>query len=237
MIRLIAFDLDGTLIDSRRDIADSANEMLSQYGAPALTTEAVVAMVGEGARLLITRVLAAAKVDAPVDEALPRFLDIYERHLVAHTRPYPGIPEALGDLLRRSKLAVLTNKPRHAALEILDHFDLLDLFVDVIGGDGQVPRKPDPAGLDALRAQVNARPEETLMIGDSWVDVETARQARARAALVTWGFGAPPPDGLRPNEYALHHPGELPGLVARLNANGSHEGNTWNVTNEPAKSE
>ena len=237
MIRLIAFDLDGTLIDSRRDIADSANELLSHYGAPALTTEAVVAMVGEGARLLITRVLAAGKVDAPVDEALTRFIEIYERHLVAHTRPYPGIPEALGELLRRSKLAVLTNKPRRAALEILDHFDLLELFVDVIGGDGTVGRKPDPAGLHALRAQADARPEETLLIGDSWVDVETARQAGARAAFVTWGFGAPPPEGLRPNEYAVHHPGELPGLVARLNANGSHDGPVWNATIEPAKSE
>jgi phosphoglycolate phosphatase len=222
MIRLIAFDLDGTLIDSRRDIADSANELLSHYGAPALTTEAVVAMVGEGARLLITRVLTAAKVDAPVDEALARFIEIYERHLVAHTRLYPGIPEALGDLLRRSKLAVLTNKPRRAALEILDHFELLDLFVDVIGGDGPLPRKPDPGGLHSLRAQANARPEETLVIGDSWVDVETARQGRARAGFVTWGFGAPPPEGLRPNEFEIHHPGELPGVLARLNANGSH---------------
>jgi phosphoglycolate phosphatase len=237
MIRLIAFDLDGTLIDSRRDIADSANELLSQYGAPPLTVDAVVAMVGEGARLLITRVLAAASVDAPIDEALARFIEIYERHLVAHTRPYPGIPEALGELLRRTKLAVLTNKPRRAALEILDHFDLLDLFVDVIGGDGPQPRKPDPGGLHALRAQVNARPEETLVIGDSWVDVETARQARARAGFVTWGFGAPPPEGLRPNEFEIHHPGELPGVLARLNANGSHEGNAWNVTIEPAKSE
>jgi phosphoglycolate phosphatase len=237
MIRLIAFDLDGTLIDSRRDIADSANELLSHYGASPLTIDAVVAMVGEGARLLITRVLAAGNVDAPIDEALARFIDIYEGRLVAHTKPYAGIPEALGELLRRTKLAVLTNKPRRAALEILDHFDLLDLFVDVIGGDGPLPRKPDPAGLHSLRAQVNARPEETLVIGDSWVDVETARQARARAGFVTWGFGAPPPEGLRPNEFELHHPGELPGVLARLNANGSHEGNAWNVTIEPAKSE
>ena len=220
MIRLIAFDLDGTLIDSRRDIADSANELLSHYGAPSLTVDAVVAMVGEGARLLITRVLQAAKVDAPIDEALARFIDIYERRLVATTQPYAGIPEALGELLRRTRLAVLTNKPRRAALEILDHFDLLDLFIEVIGGDGPLPRKPDPAGLQSLCARANARVEETLLVGDSWVDIETARKARARASFATYGFGALPPDGLRANEPEIHHPGELPGLFARLNANG-----------------
>ena len=220
MIRLIAFDLDGTLIDSRRDLAESANTLLSVYDAPPLPHDTIVAMVGEGALKLIARLLHAAQVNVPLDEALARFIEIYERRLVAHTRPYPGIPEALGMLLKRSQLAVLTNKPRRAALDILDHLELLDLFIEVIGGDGPLPRKPDPGGLQALCAQANARPEETLLVGDSWVDVETARRASARAALVTYGFGVPPAEGLRPGEFEVRHPSELPGLLARLNANG-----------------
>lgn len=220
MIRLIAFDLDGTLIDSRRDLADSANELLKLYDAPPLAPDAILAMVGEGAKTLVSRVLAAGQVTAPIDEALARFLEVYDRHLVAHTKPYTGIPEALGTLIERTQLAVLTNKPRRAALDILDHFDLLDLFIEVIGGDGPLPRKPDPTGLQSLCARAGARVEETLVVGDSWVDIETARKARARAGFATYGFGAPPPDGLRPNEPEIHHPGELPGLFARLNANG-----------------
>src|SRR5215468_10721045 len=122
MIRLIAFDLDGTLIDSRHDIADSANEMLGTYGAPAIPFEAVLSMVGEGARLLIGRVLAAAQVTAPVDEALDRFLVIYHRRLVDHTRPYAGIVDTLHALIATGcRLAVLTNKPRDPAVEILRH--------------------------------------------------------------------------------------------------------------------
>lgn len=220
MIRLIAFDLDGTLIDSQRDIAESANMLLGAYGAAPLPQEAIVAMVGEGARRLISRLLTTAQVKVPLAEALARFIEIYERHLVVHTRLYPGIPEALGTLLERSQLAVLTNKPRRAALDILDHFELLDLFIEVIGGDGPLPRKPDPTGLQTLCAQADARAEETLVIGDSWVDIETARRASARAAFATYGFGARPQEGLRPSEFEIHHPGELPGLLARLNANG-----------------
>src|SRR5690242_7002639 len=148
MIQLIAFDLDGTLIDSRRDIADSANEMLGTYGASPIPFEAVLGMVGEGAKLLITRVLAAAQVPASVDEALDRFLVIYHRRLVDHTRPYAGVVDTMRALVAAGcKLAVLTNKPRTPAVEILRHFDLMDLFVAVVGGDGDLPRKPDPGNL------------------------------------------------------------------------------------------
>jgi phosphoglycolate phosphatase len=217
MIRLIAFDLDGTLIDSQRDLAESGNELLTRYQAPPLANEAVVAMVGEGARRLVSRLLAAAGLAVDVDEALRGFLEIYNRRLVIHTRPYPGIPEALRELKKRRQLAVLTNKPRRAALDILNHFNLLDLFMEVIGGDGPAPRKPDPSGLHALRDRADAQLGETLVIGDSWVDVETARRARVHAGLVTYGFGARPPGGLRPGELEIHQPDEIAGLVASLN--------------------
>jgi phosphoglycolate phosphatase len=224
MIRLIAFDLDGTLIDSRRDIADAANRLLATYDAPPLPLDAILAMVGEGARLLVTRVLTAggikrAHTDSDfLDAALARFIDIYERNLVEHTRPYPGVVEMLAALAPGRSLAVLTNKPQRPAVEILAHFTLLDLFIEVIGGDGPLGRKPDPAGLLSLAARAGARPDETMLIGDSWVDVETARAAGAHAGFVTFGFGAPPEDGFRPGEFQIHDAGELVSIVARLEA-------------------
>jgi phosphoglycolate phosphatase len=217
MIRLVAFDLDGTLIDSRRDLADSANELLASYGAPPLAHDDVIGMVGEGARTLISRVLTAARAsNAPLDEALARFLEIYSRRLVDHTRPYPGIVETLRLLAPDYQLAVLTNKPRPHAVAILRHFGLMDLFVDVIGGDAPLPRKPDPANLLALCARAAVHPEDALVVGDSWVDVETARRAGARACFVAWGFGQPPSDGLREGEYRIARPEELMPIAAAV---------------------
>jgi phosphoglycolate phosphatase len=222
MIRLIAFDLDGTLIDSRRDLADSANELLSLYHAAPLALDAVVGMVGEGVRVLITRVLAAAHVTAPVDEALDRFIAIYHRRLVDHTRPYPGIDETLRTLARECRLAVLTNKPRVPAIDILRHFGLMELFTDVIGGDGTLPRKPDPGNLLAICEKAGISPHEALVVGDSWVDVETARRAGAGACFVTWGFGQPPADGLRDGEWRIDRPEALLEIMAAASPAGSH---------------
>jgi phosphoglycolate phosphatase len=213
MIRLIAFDLDGTLIDSRHDLADSANEMLSLYDAPPLALDAVVGMVGEGARVLIARVIAAAQVAAPVDEALARFLAIYDRRLVDHTRPYPGIVDTLRALAPDCRLAVLTNKPRRPTVEILQHFGLLNLFVDVVGGDGPLPRKPDPANLLAICERSHVSASEALVVGDSWVDVETGRRADAGVCFVEWGFGQPPPEGLHDGEWQIDRPDALLEIV------------------------
>jgi phosphoglycolate phosphatase len=221
----MAFDLDGTLIDSRRDLADSANELLASYGAPPLAHEEVIGMVGEGARVLIGRVLKAARATAaPIDEALGRFLDIYDRRLVDHTRPYPGIVETLRALAPECKLAVLTNKPRRPAVEILQHFGLMELFVEVIGGDSPLPRKPDPANLLALCRQSapgGIRPNDALIIGDSWVDVETGRRAGAQVCFVEWGFGQPPAEGLREGEWRIARPQELLELAAVREADES----------------
>jgi len=210
MIRFIAFDLDGTLIDSRRDIADSANELIGLYHAQSLAFETILGMVGEGAKLLIARALKAANVTVPsLDEALEQFVAIYNRRLVDHTRPYAGIDDTLRTLARECRLAVLTNKPRGPAVEIVRHFGWTDLFVDVIGGDGTLPRKPDPANLLALAEKVGASAAETLMVGDSWVDIETARNAGAAVCFVEWGFGQPPADGLREGEWRIDRPEAL----------------------------
>ena len=185
--RLIAFDLDGTLIDSSRDLANSVNELLAGLGAPPLPIDEVTSMIGSGAKVLIRRALAASGI--PEDaQAIARFLEIYDRRLLDHTRPYEGIPEIVRDARRHARVAVLTNKPQAPSEKILEGLGIRDLFDDVIGGRGPYPHKPDPAGLLALMERAGATPERTLMVGDSGIDYETAKAAAARCCVVAYGF-------------------------------------------------
>jgi len=186
---LYVFDLDGTLVDSRRDLADAANALLEQCGAAPLQEERVGAMVGEGAAVLVSRVFADARIPAPAD-ALSRFLALYDARLLNHTRAYDGMEETLGTLHERAPLAVLTNKPLSATRRILDGLGLARYFGDaVIGGDGPLPRKPDPAGLQHLAASLGATAASTIMIGDSPIDWETANRASTAICIVRYGFG------------------------------------------------
>ena len=189
MPRLIVFDLDGTLIDSRLDLAESTNEMLGTFGAPALAVDRVAMMVGEGARKLVVQALAASNIDADADEALRRFREIYDRRLLVHTRPYEGIPETVDRLSRQATLAVLTNKPDAPSRRLLDAFELSGYFGQILGGDSEFARKPDPEGLRALMTKYGASPADTWLIGDSMIDVETARNAGTRMCVVLYGFG------------------------------------------------
>ena len=188
--RLLVFDLDGTLVDSRRDLAESANRLLAEHGGAALPEDAIGRMVGDGAATLVARVFEAAGRVPPPD-ALARFLAIYNSHLLTFTRAYPGIHDALAALGARAQLAVLTNKPRHATCKILDALDLAQHFppAQVLGGDGPFPRKPDPSGLHHLIREVAATPDDTTMVGDSVIDWRTARAAGTRVCLVRYGFG------------------------------------------------
>jgi len=185
--RLIAFDLDGTLIDSSRDLANSVNALLGELGAAPLPLEDVKNMIGEGAKVLIRRALAASGIRENL-EAIGRFLEIYDRKLLDHTRPYDGITEVVRAARTRARVAVLTNKPLAPSEKVLAGLGLRDLFDDVIGSDGTYPRKPDPAGLLALMQRAGATPERTLMVGDSRIDYETAKRAAARCCLVSYGF-------------------------------------------------
>lgn len=186
--RLIAFDLDGTLVDSRRDLADAANELIAELGGAALAEEAVGGMVGGGAALLVRRALEATGLEwSPA--AVARFLEIYDTRLLNHTRLYDGIADVVQHARRHARLTVLTNKPLAPSERILEGLGVLALFDEVIGGDGPHGRKPDPAGLLAMMAAAGAGGEQTLLVGDSAIDHETARRASARSCLLSNGIG------------------------------------------------
>jgi phosphoglycolate phosphatase len=193
--RLLVFDLDGTLVDSVRDLAVAANEAIATVapGSAVVPLEAVVSYVGEGARLLVERCLRHAGLDLAPETVLPVFFETYGRHLLDTTGLYPGIAPAL-DALSGATLAVLTNKPGDFSRTILEGLGVASRFARV-WGYGDVPaRKPDPSGLLRLIDELGATPADTWMIGDSTIDVRTARAAGVRACGVTWGLD---PAGVR----------------------------------------
>lgn len=210
--QLIVFDLDGTLIDSRRDIAESANALLVQCGAQPLPETQVGRMVGDGAATLIARAFHASGVERPPD-ALARFMAIYERGLTNHTRPYAGIVRVLDVLAARATLALLTNKPLRPTLTILERLSLERFFEPslVVGGDGPCPRKPDPAGLVDLGRRADVRADATVLVGDSIIDCRTARAASTSMCMARYGFGFEdfPADAIGPEDLFVDSPEEL----------------------------
>jgi phosphoglycolate phosphatase len=186
---LVVFDLDGTLVDSSVDLANAVNALLGDFGAAPIPVSDVTAMVGEGAAVLVRRALAARGLDPGTPGVLDRFLAHYDPHLLDNTKPYPGMVETLQQLSARVPLAVLTNKPARATDLMLAGLGLRQYFREVIGGDTRWGRKPTPAGLLHLCDAAGAAPAETLLVGDSAVDLATARNAGARICLARYGFG------------------------------------------------
>jgi phosphoglycolate phosphatase len=223
--RLIAFDLDGTLVDSRRDLADATNALIAELGGMPLAEDAIGLMVGEGARVLVTRALRAAGLDDAAEgdamsRSLARFLEIYDGRLLEHTRPYPGITQALVAAREHAHVAVLTNKPMRATEAVLGGLGLRALLDDVIGGDGVWPRKPDPSGLHHLIRRAEATPSRTLLVGDSAIDHETAARAGVGCCLATYGFGYLlfPADRLTGKEWIARTPAELVAVFDQFTA-------------------
>jgi len=211
---LFVFDLDGTLIDSRRDLADAANALIAERGGAPLAVDAVAGMVGEGAALLVRRALASAGVMLEVERDLPRFLDLYAERMLEHTTLYEGTREMLEAVAGRAALAVLTNKPQQHTDAILDGLDVAKYFRWVVGGDTAYGRKPEPTGLQHLVSVAGAETRQTLMVGDSAIDLKTARAANVRICLVRYGFGfRTVGDLLDGTECLIDRPADLVSLV------------------------
>jgi len=172
-------------------------------------------MVGEGAALLVRRALKAAGTDLLIERDLPRFLELYDDRLLAHTRLYAGTSEMLASLGARATLAVLTNKPQRPTARILDGLGIASAFAHVVGGDTPQGRKPDPAGLNHLMAVCGATAAGTIMIGDSAIDLRTARAAGVRCCLVRYGFGFPTAAAeITGDELIADSAGELASILA-----------------------
>ena len=185
---LLIFDLDGTLIDSKRDLADSVNAMRLWKGLAPLADELVYSYVGDGAPTLVRRALPGAS-EADLPDALRYFLDYYRAHMLDATTLYPGVREALDQLHHAQvPMAVLTNKPVKFSVQLIQGLGLEEHFFRVYGGNSFEEKKPHPMGIDSLIVESGAARNRTMMVGDSAVDVRTARNARVQACGVSWGF-------------------------------------------------
>jgi phosphoglycolate phosphatase len=189
MVDLLIFDLDGTLIDSKQDLANSVNATRAHMSLDSLEIAVISTYVGKGAPVLIRKAMGPAASEDQVAEALRFFLEHYNHHALDSTRLYPGVRKSLARLRAGGKLlAILTNKPVAISRTILEGLGVAGCFFKVYGGNSFASKKPDPAGVVALMAESNIGRDRTLMVGDTIVDVETARNAGVRACGVNFGF-------------------------------------------------
>lgn len=202
---LAIFDLDGTLIDSKLDLAHSVNAARAHLSLEPLPNETVYSYVGNGAPVLIRRAMGPGATEVDIARALEYFLAYYRDHMLDYTVLYPGVRNALDRMLAAGiNLAVLTNKPVRISEAIMQGLSLGGHFKYIYGGNSFEQKKPHPVGIETLVSQLNVRRERTVMVGDSGVDMETARAARVQACGVSYGFApetlkATPPDFLVDN--------------------------------------
>jgi phosphoglycolate phosphatase len=186
---LVIFDLDGTLVDSKVDLVHSVNAARGLMNLPPISEQLVSSYVGNGAPVLMQRALGPQASEADLARGLEFFMTYYRAHMLDNTRLYPGVKDAL-DLLREAgeKMAVLTNKPVRLSRLMVEGLGLKQHFFQVYGGNSFEQKKPDPIGIETLLGESGLARERTIMVGDSGVDVQTARNAKVQACGVSYGF-------------------------------------------------
>lgn len=187
-VRALIFDLDGTLIDSKRDLIHSVNAMLRELGRTQLADETISGYIGRGAPQLVAQALGNGASEQEQEQALKFFLSHYEEHKMDTTRAYPGVAETLEEFAGLP-MAVLTNKPVRVSVRILNEMGLAKYFRVIYGGNSFETKKPDPLGAITILSEFGASPREAMLVGDSEVDVQTARNAGTLAVAVNYGFG------------------------------------------------
>jgi phosphoglycolate phosphatase len=208
---LLIFDLDGTLVDSKKDLTSSVNHVRSTFGLAALPEDEIAGFIGDGAQMLIQRALGAEADASNVQTGLQLFLAYYREHMLDESVLYPGVVETL-KRLSDCRLAVLTNKPIRFSQTMLEGLGILGCFAAVYGGNSFDKKKPDPIGIHQILQDTHGQPENTWMIGDSAVDVLTGRNAQVKTCGVSWGYAVEtfkhtPPD------FLIHRFEEIEGLV------------------------
>jgi phosphoglycolate phosphatase len=188
VVRALIFDLDGTLIDSKLDLIHSVNAMLAEMKRPQLAAETISGYIGHGAPQLVARALGGTATEEELNHALKFFLGYYEEHKMDNTCAYPGVPETLAQL-NHIPMAVLTNKPVRISVRILNSLGLAKYFRVIYGGNSFESKKPDPFGANKILQELGVAAREALLVGDSEVDIQTARNAGTQAAAVNYGFG------------------------------------------------
>jgi phosphoglycolate phosphatase len=223
---LVIFDLDGTLIDSAKDLAISMNATRAHFDMAPIDPKLIYSFVGNGAAVLVRRALGPEASAEVAEEGLRFFLKYYRAHALEHTQPYPGVREMIEQVSGDGhRLAVLTNKPVKMSRDIIAALGLGSHFGWVYGGDSFAHKKPDPIGILTLIGDAGTQASQTWMIGDSSVYIETARNAGVRSCGVTWGFQ---PEGFLacPPDMLISQPGDLP---PRLTSNGWYMGDAEKV--------
>lgn len=214
-MQLLIFDLDGTLIDSKADLAHAVNATLAYMGRPQISHETVATYVGNGAPVLMRRALGPEASDEEVAQGLDFFIRYYAQHCLDNTCLYPGVKSALDRLRERddTRMAVLTNKPVRISNHIIAGLGCGDHFFRIYGGNSFDRKKPDPVGVEQLLKDSGAARENAVMVGDSAVDVRTARNAQIRACGVTYGF-QPETFEAEPPDFTIDDLRKLPDWIA-----------------------
>ena len=211
MVPVLIFDLDGTLVDSKKDLTSSVNHVRSTFHLPELSEHEISTFIGDGAQMLIQRALGADAAPADVHSGLQLFLSYYREHMLDQSALYPGVNETL-ERLGDFQLAVLTNKPIRFSRTMLEGLGVLHRFAAVYGGNSFERKKPDPVGIFQILSDTKAQPQQTWMIGDSAVDVLTGRNAGVKTCGVSWGYAT---DSFKttPPDFLIHRFEELEELV------------------------